>query len=71
MKIEKVHIGCSLEYFENNLVLFYKTVIQRNLELGKKICFVFPTLHKSGKFYTGSIFPMDDGSIVFDLDLNK
>ena len=71
MKIHKVIIGCPVKYFENNLVPTYKTIIARELSNGKKICFVFPCLHKDGKSYTGSIFPMDDGSIVYDFDSNK
>lgn len=71
MKMEKVIIGCPIEYFKNNLVPVYESIIARKLRNGKKVCFIFPCLHEDGKSYTGSIFPMDDGSIVFDLDLNN
>lgn len=71
MKIQKVFIGCPVEYFVNNLLSSYKTVIARELQNGNKVSYIFPCLHKAGKSVTVSVFPMYDGSIVYDIDSNS
>ena len=70
MKIQKVFIACPVEYFVNNLFNGYKTAIAKELQNGEKVCYIFPCLHKDGKSVTVSVFPMKDGSIVYDLDKN-
>ena len=71
MKIQKVFIACPIEYFVNNLLSSYKTAIARELQNGNKVSYIFPCLHKAGKYITVSVFPMYDGSIVYDIDSNK